>query len=307
MLSLIEEIISELADTEKPLGNSRLSDLTSLNSEELADFKKLWRDIDPERRRQVMLRLVELAEENFELDFDSIFKSCLDDPDDEVRSKAIEGLWENEELNLINYLLDLLQNDPSDKVQAAAATALGRFTLLAEQQKLPANYHPKIYQALLGILNDSRKPVEVRRRALEAIAPMDSGEVEQIISTAYRSSQPKLRVSAIYAMGKNCNPQWLPILLREMGNRNAEIRYEVACACGEIGDEEAVDGLVELVDDSDLEVQLAAIRALGKIGNTEAKNCLEQCLDDVSEAIQMAAEDALREIDAGEEPGLFTL
>ncbi len=306
MLSPIDKIIDYLGNRNKPLLNSWLAELASLNSDELAHFKQVWLTIGLKRRRQIVSRLVELAEDNFELDFDSIFKSCLEDRDAEVRSKAIEGLWENEDASLVNILLNLFEHDSSQRVQATAASSLGRFTMLAEHQKLRSNYTSKLYQALLTTINDNLKPTEVKRRALEAIAPVNSPQVENVISEAYHSGNAKLKVSSIYAMGKNCNPAWLPILLKELANADAEIRYEAAGACGEIGEEEAVPHLINLIEDPNLEVQLAAIRALGRIGGTEAKNCLEQCLDDDIETIQQAAEQALYELNEGEEPISFS-
>jgi len=296
MLSPIEEIITDLADSDKPLLNSNLADLSNIVPEELGFLKETWPTIKPERRRQILSLLVELAEGNFELDFDNIFKNCLSDQDAEVRSKAIEGLWENEEPSLIKTLIDLMEQDNSKLVQAAAATGLGKFAMLAEQQKLRPVYTSKIYQSLLAVVNDRSKPIEVKRRALEAIAPLDSPEVEKAIGEAYRSSNHRLRVSSIYAMGKNGNPSWLSILLDEARSPDSEIRYEVARACGELGEEEAVPSLIKLAADPDVEVQLTAIEALGYIGGTEAKNFLEQCLDEPNETVQQAAEQILQEL-----------
>lgn len=303
--SPIEEIIADLGDIEKPLLSARLADLSNLNSEDLRYFEQVWPTIELKRRQQVVSRLVELLEDNFELNFDSIFKNCLIDPDAEVRSKAIEGLWENEEPSLINTLINILAHDSSEQVQIAAATALGKFVMLAEHQKLRPSYTSKIYQALLAAISDRSMPVEVKRRALETAAPLGSPEVEKAIGDAYQSDNYKLRISSIYAMGKNYNPSWLPILLPELGSPDAEIRYEAARACGELGDEEAVPYLIELVSDPDIEVQLVAIQALGQIGGTEAKNCLEQCLDDPNEVIQQAAERVLYELDEGKDPFSF--
>jgi HEAT repeat protein len=307
MLSPIDEIISSLSSQDEALASSKLAELTNMDSAALEHFKQVWPTIEQKQRQQIVSRLVELAEDNFELDFDSIFKNCLDDEDAGVRSKAIEGLWENEEPSLINTLLNLFEHDSSEAVRAAAAGALGRFVMLSEHQKLRRSYQTKIYQALLAAIKDTSQPLKVKRRALEAIAPMDSTEVGRAISEAYHSGHPKLKVSAIYAMGKNCNPAWLPLLFKELDSPEAEIRYEAATACGEIGEEEAVPHLIKLIDDRDIEVQLAAIRALGRIGGTEAKNCLEQCLDDDNEAIEQAAEQALYELNEGEEPLSFSL
>ena len=302
MPSPIEGTIADLGNSSKPLSSSRLAKLSNLNAEELELLEQAWTTIEPKRRRQIVSRLVELAENDFELNFDSIFKNCLEDQDAEVRSKAIEGLWENEEPSLINPLINLLGQDSSEKVQATAATALGKFIMLAEHKKLRSSHVSKVCQALLTAIGDKSKPVEVKRRALEAISPVSLPQVERAITEAYQSHNPKLRVSSIYAMGKSCNPSWLPILLKELGSADTEMRYEAAGACGELGEEEAAPPLVKLANDPDIELQLAAIRALGKIGGTEAKNCLEQCLDDPAEAIQLAAEQALRELEIGEEP-----
>ena len=298
----IKETIADLGNSNQPLLSSRLVDLSNLNSEELRFFEQVWVEIEPERRRQIVYRLVELAEDNFELNFDSIFWNCLKDRDAEVRCKAIEGLWEDEETSLINPLINLLEQDSSEKVQTAAATALGRFAMLAEHKKLRSCYASNVSQALLAALGDDSKPIEVKCRVLEAAAPLSLPRVKEAIREAYQSHNAKLRISAIYAMGKNCDCSWLSVLLKELASTDAEIRYEAAGACGESGEEEAVPHLITLIDDPDTDVQLATIQALGKIGGTGAKECLEQCLSNPSEAISQMAEQALQELKAGEDP-----
>jgi HEAT repeat protein len=303
----VEQTIAKLSNPDKPLLNSWLADLSSLNSAELKLFEEAWETIEPKRRKQIMYHLVGLAEDNFEFDFDSIFKGRLKDQDAEVRSKAIEGLWENEEASLIDPLIDLLEQDNSEKVQAAAATALGKFALLAELEKLRPSHKAKISKSLLAVINDKSKPLEVKRRALEAAAPLTLPQMKKAIAEAYQSGNNKLIISALFAMGKSCNPSWLPILLKELASADAEIRYEAAGACGELGEEEAASYLTELTQDPDIDVRLAAIQALGKIGGPEAKGCLEKCLNNPNEVIQEAAEQALRQLEAEEEPLFFQI
>ncbi len=301
----IEETIADLGNGDQPLLNSRLADLSNLNSEELAFLKQAWAVIEPKRRRQIIYRLVELAEDNFELNFDNIFRNCLTDQDAEVRSKAIEGLWESEEPSLINPLINLLEQDSSEKVQVAVVAALGKFAMLAELKKLRSCHASKICQALLPIISNESRPVEVRRCALGAAAPLSFPEVKKAIREAYQSHDSKLRISAIYAMGRNCNRFWLPVLVKELANADAEVRYEAAGACGELGEGEAVPYLIKLIDDPDADVQRSALQALGKIGGNDAKECLEQCSYSSSELIQQAAEQALQQLEAEEDPLSF--
>jgi HEAT repeat protein len=301
----IKQVINDLADKEKSLSNAGLADLSNLNIDELNFLSTVWSGIEVDRRRKIISRLFELAEENFELNFDSIFKNCLRDHDAEVRAKAIEGLWENEETVLISPYIRILNEDSSEVVQAAAAKALSKFALLAELKKLGPSSSSRVSEALLSILRDKSKPKEVWRRAMEAAAPLSHPEVKKAIDEAYRSSEPALHNSAIYAMGKNCDSSWMPILIKEMASSNPDSRYESAGACGEICDEEAVPHLMKLVQDKDPEVQQAAVISLGKIGGAKAKQFLLKCRDSADEIISEAAVQALKEIESGEDS--FTL
>ncbi|MFC2008357.1 HEAT repeat domain-containing protein, partial [Chloroflexota bacterium] len=297
----IEEAIANLVNHDEPLSSSRLTYLSNLNPAETAPLEQAWAAIKPKRRRQILSRLVELAEDDFQLNFDSIFRYCLKDEDAEVRATAIEGLWENEEPSLINPLIILLEQDSSERVQAAAATALGKFAMLAELNKLRSCHASEICHALLATVSDESKLLKVKRRALEAVAPLSIPEVTTAIARAHRSYNSKVKASAIYAMGNNCSPSWLPILLEELSSAEDEIRYEAVGACGELGEEEAAPYLGKLINDPDTNVQLTAIQALGRIGGKEAKERLNQCLNNSSKAIREAAEQALDELEAGED------
>jgi HEAT repeat protein len=305
MLLPVEELIADLTDSNKPLSSSELTELSNLGSEEMGLLSRVWASIESKRRQQIIYRLVELAENNYELNFDSIFKNCLKDQDAEVRSKAIEGLWENEEASLISPFINLLKYDSSEKVQLVAAIVLGKFAMLAEHRKLRPCYTSKLGEALLSVIDDRSRPIGVRRRALEAAAPLSLPEVEKVIMEAYQSYDSKLRASAVYAMGKSCHCSWLPILIKELANADAEIRYEATGACGELGEEEAIPHLIELIGDPDTDVRLAAIQALGKIGGSETRECLEECQSNPSEVVQEAAEQALEELKAVEAPFYF--
>ncbi len=300
--SPLEEIVSHLAEMDKPLNNTELSELSDLSREELASFSQRFGALSARQRLEVVSRLVELSENNFELSFDGIFRLLLKDEDAKVRISAIKGLWESEDASLIRLLINLLENDPSYEVKAATATALGKFVLLAEHGKLRSVYVESLRRSLLQATHDEKNPIELRRRALEAISPLSLPEVTEVITLAYESGVPKFRISAVYAMGKSCNTSWLPILQKELKSGEAEVRYEATTAMGEIGEEESVAYLAELLDDPDPEVQLAAIRALGQIGGAEARRYLRQCLKSEGEAISQTAEAALAELEGGENP-----
>lgn len=305
--SSIEEILRELIDSDQPLMSARLSDLSNLSPDEMGLFSQFWIGVVPGRKLKIISRLVELAEDNVELDFSDIFKFCMDDRDDAVRAKAVEGLWENEEPGLIRLLTGMLEHDESEAVQVAAAMALGNFALLGEHKKLRQEHVEAIRTVLLDTIRDPARSIEVRRRALESVSSFSFPEVKETIQAAYRSDEPVLKVSALFAMGRSCDSSWLPVLMKELSSADAEIRYEAAGALGELEEEDAVPMLVKLLDDPDIDVRLVAIRAMGNIGGNEAKEALKLCLESTSEAIRDSAGHALQQIAAFEDPLSFKM
>jgi len=297
-----KDYLDELLGQTKPLVISKLVKFSSLGPSDIRLFAEKWRSTPVERRCQIMNKLAELAETDPELDFDQIFQTCLSDPDPVVRVKAVESLTESEDYYLIDSMVRLLKEDGDVAVKAAAAAVLGSFAMLAELDKVPPYYVAKVGQALLEAIESKNVDSEVKRRAIEGIAPLSLLRVKEVIATAYRSNDLKTRCSALYAMGRNCDPQWLPVLLSELNSSDPELRFEAAQACGEIGDKKAVSSLIKVLGDSDIEVRIAAIVALGEIGGKEAKNALLECLEQHDPATQEAAEEALAVLEFYDEP-----
>jgi HEAT repeat protein len=131
--------------------------------------------------------------------------------------------------------------------------------------------------------------------------------VSQVIQRAYDDVEPKMRVSAVFAMGRSADEKWGDKVLAELDQDDAEMRYEAARACGELHLIEAILSLSRMVVDPDLEVRLAAIGALGRIGGAEARRVLQICSEEGDEALRDAAEEALDELDFMQESLDFPL
>lgn len=264
-----------------------------------AEAQEAWAAISacaPEVRVRLVERMVEVAESDFEVDFGELFRLALEDECADVRRAAVEGLWEDEDVRLIPPLIARLQ-DVDASVRAAAATSLGRFMLLGELGKIRPQPFQQAYQALLAAYAVADEIPAVRRRVLEALAYSGEEAVARLIREAYESQDESMRLSAVFAMGRSADERWAPEALRELYHPNPAMRYEAARACGELGLENAVTTLIELVDDVDSEVQEAAIWALGQIGGEEARRTLNACARSDNEAIRAAAREALREFE----------
>ncbi|MGH2538346.1 MAG: HEAT repeat domain-containing protein [Candidatus Promineifilaceae bacterium] len=270
--------------------------LTDLSQEEKAQFSAYWPTVKVERRRVIVRHLADISEENFQVDFTDVFAQALGDPSPAVRAAGLDGLWDCDRVSLIGPVIELARSDPDQGVRQLAAATLGQFVLLDAWGQLPeAKVEPAI-SALIALLDDARTPLEVYRAALESLGPAGHPRVEGFIQRAYESDDPRLGVSALYAMGRSADPAWLPIILGEFESPSMEFRREAARAAGAIGDNEAIEPLVELImqKDEDEEVRLAAVGALGMIETEEGLEALQLLYDEPDlEAFQDAIEEAI--------------
>lgn len=306
MSKTFEDLLKKIA-TSPEVHTANLYNLSMMGRADLETFQKIWPTISDQRRRDVMHELVEIAEANFEVDFDPVFLLGLGDEDANVRASAISGLWENQNPILIEPFVHLLRTDEAVIVRAAAATALGQFIKLRELEELSHFQVSLAEEALLETIRQGREDIEVRRRAVEAIAFSSESEVDQIIEAAYYDADEKMRVSAVFAMGRSADIRWRPQVVEELDSSGAEIRFEAARACGELFEATGAQGkldvselvakLIYLIEeDPDGQVQEMSIWALGHIGGTMAREALEAYLESDDELLAVAADDALYEL-----------
>lgn len=271
--------------------------LSGLMCEDMEKLRETWNNLPQVRRRRVMRELVEAAETNIELDYRTVGLMGLGDSDPRVRETAIEVLWEDESLELMNRLVTLARHDEVVEVRAAAAIALGRFILLGELGDLPEAETYPARDAVISLLNQENEDNEVRRRALESIANCTHEMVPQAIKSAYASTDRRMRVSAVFAMGRTCDEAWEDIILREIESDDPEMQYEAAKAAGELELVESVPRLGRLALGEDREIQTVAIWSLGEIGGREAVRILELVMekaeDEDDDDLLQAAEDAI--------------
>ncbi len=289
--------LERLVEADTPFEPGIFYTLSELDPESMERLTAVWPSVSADRRLMLVKELVEIAETNFEMDFEPIFRWGLLDSDSRVRAASIEGLWENEDLALMNQLLQLVREDPAEQVRAAAALSLGRFILLSELGKLSFERCRSVYGTLRDLVRTSTEPLLVRRRALEAIAYVTNDEVVELLQRAYDHPDEEMRVSAVFGMGRSADARWIGTVAGELFSVNPEMRYEAARACGELEARVAVSRLAELIDDPDREVQEAALWALGQVGGDEARVLLQRCCDDEDEVVRTAAEAALEELE----------
>ena len=280
-------------------GNAALRALSDLDGEKLTAWRDAWNALPANRRVALTEHLRDLADEDIEVEFRPLFRHGLNDADERVRLASIEGLVEDELPSLIDPLIGLLRDDPSETVRAAAAESLGRFVQAGELQKINQTRRDQVYAALMRalLLTASMPESLVHRRALESLAFVNNEEMDLQIRDAFNADNDLLHLSAIVAMGHSHNRAYRDMLRPELRSLSPAVRRVAATAIGALEVEESVPELALLLEDPSLDVRFAALDALAEIGGKDARDLVEAASQSDEEEFAEHAVLALEELD----------
>jgi HEAT repeat protein len=293
MSESIEQLLEVFIEEEAAIPYDRLHELSDLDSEQMASFRQKWSYISLTKRQLIIKELGRLAYEIIEFSFDSINRYAIEDEDPEVRQTAINNLWESRDITLIPVFIDVLEKDPSLRVRTAAAEALGSFVYICETEDIKPSLQLGIEEALLQA-STCEEEEPLLRACLESLGFSSRKEVNTLILDAYDSGNEKMKKSAVLAMGRSANKSWWEHILSELHSPSPSLRYVAAQAAGELEIREALNDLLELIDDVDRDVKHAAIWSLSQIGGSHASEALVSLYDnseDIEESLLL--QDAL--------------
>ncbi|MHB1293394.1 MAG: HEAT repeat domain-containing protein [Anaerolineae bacterium] len=284
-------------EQDKPITRRILAMLSSPLREEADLFASWLPTVALERRREILARMVELSEESFEIDYMELFRRALHDEDPQVRRAAVEGLWEDEGVDLIEPLRELMVKDPDAGVRAQAASALGRYILLGEFEELDARRAGSVRRSLEEVVRNPSEDLDVVRRAIESIAFINDSAIREIIERAYAHEDDRMKTSAVFAMGRNADACWSDTVLGDLEHHSPDMRLEAMRACGELQLEQAVSQLIKMAEEEEPDLKSMAIWALGQIGGARARVALTKWADSDDERVRTAATEALDEME----------
>jgi len=269
--------------------------LSDLTTREQADVRRLWMTIPEERRYTVIKSLIAASETELTVHLGRLLRVVLNDESSRVRVLVLGGLWEETDETLIGPMIDMLRNDPSEDVRAAAAAALGAYVLAGEVDEIEPAQAMRVEEALLSVLHSHAESVAVQCSALESIAYSGEVGVRQLIDDAYYSPDEEMRVSALVAMARSADIRWRDAAQAELNSPDVAMRVAAANAVGELEHRDALPDLIELLDDEEKEVRLAVLFALGRVGGKIAIEILTTAAASADADEAAAAEDALEE------------
>lgn len=302
-----QRVVDALLDRPE-LPAAYLQYFSDMDPASLKTLMEAWPRIEPARKHSLLAQLEVLIDENTLVSFDDLARTLLEDPDPEVRQRALRLLAESEDPKLVPVYVRMMQQDANEEVRADAAGSLAEFVMLGELEQISPKVHRAAEDALLLTANSEDVAV-VRRRALESLGYSSRPEVVTLIESAFNRQNPDWKASALFAMGRSNDDRWQDHILQMLVNEYEGIRLAAVQAAGELALRVASPLLIRLLDDEDDdEVAGAAIWSLSQIGGEDARLILDNLVGETDdEDLTAFLEEALENLAFTEDLERFDL
>lgn len=247
-----EDALKEMQHPEDVLPSEVvLYGLANLSPSDAKQLRIIWQAKDVTYRRILLQTLIEIADSEYQYDYQVIGEVAMMDEDALIRQLGIELTAENDSLELMNRFMHMLTEDTSNAVRTEAIRALGNFIRKGELNDIPQKYTLPARQIVFDLLQNVEESAEIRRFALESASHCTDERLPAYIQKAYQSGDEAMQRSSIVAMGHSCDERWASIVLDELANEDLEMRMEAARAAGNLELEEAVPALETMLVDTD--------------------------------------------------------
>ncbi len=274
-----DEVLSALLDADTIFPPRYLYRLSDLNSDEIDRLAEIWAQIPTWRRLALLEDIDELYYTNTLLHFEPICRLAFQDADAGIRFAALRSLLEYDVDDLIPDFIEVLERDEEVEIRALAAASLGKYVYLGVLDELPDEILRQVEESLIQAATGPA-PALVQRRAIEALGFSMRPEVPALITEAFTRPENEWKASALFAMGRTCDPAWADDVLEMLDHVDPNIRLEAARAAGEIELSSAKTRLIELLDDSNQDVRMAALWSLSEIGDGDLLMLFDTLLDE---------------------------
>jgi HEAT repeat protein len=291
-----KDVITNLLDINKPFSPHFLHFFSDISIDNLDLIKKIWTNVDPTRKYNLLKDIESLMEADTLVSCDDFGNFALSDDDPHIKSQAIHLFWETSDIKLISTFIDLVKNNPHNEVKQAAVSVLGRFVLLGELDEIPEFSFNQVQNFLISEFT-SIPDINIKQRILESLGYSSNEKVSQFIKIALKKNEKEWQLAALLAISRSVDPKWGKVVMEKLKDFDPDVQIEAIKAAGELEIASAKNFLFKLLLSTEPyeEAHLQTVWALAKIGGSDVLELLEEMIESSEdeeeiEALELAIE-----------------
>ena len=291
----VNELINTLKDSSSILPDRLGYFLASYNRAEVADLCGHWLEI-PLTKREEVIRLLEQHSSSYLTDEIALALFQVEtDPGIKIRCMDLMDMTDSQDSTRVVIKTALEEADKN--VRLKAIDLLSKCAYDIELDEIDLELGAEVMRGLLSLRKDPDE--EIQQSALYSASFVYSDEVENWIKEAFNKKGNTWQETAMYAVGRNLNPDWESRVLDGLYSIHGGIRRAAILSAGDMSLENARERLIELLDEeigSDLFEDV--IISIGKVGGDNIREVLESIGENSDdEDVKDAVEEALMELE----------
>lgn len=203
----------------------------------------------------------------------------LQHPDPDIRIKHLSALRNTEDVHIIEFLIEMLEQDENLYVRGEAAETLQRIG------------DDRIVQPFTHALEHDEHWY-VRLIAVDVLGTTDTPQALKLLTKSLKDEDSSVRAKAAEVLGEIGNTTGVVVgLINALHDRELTVRERAAEALGKIGDPYSVNALATLLGEKHAHIRTTAAEALASIG---AQRSVEILVRELEHAEQQNRDDAAR-------------
>ena len=116
---------------------------------------------------------------------------------------------------------------------------------------------------------------KIINRLTEIISYSNNKDIDALIMNNLNTNKTLDKISSIKSMRNSSDSKWIPFIREFLDDNDPLIRALACSALGNIGEEEHIELLIDLLEDENLDTQKSSVLAIYNIGGNYALNLLE--------------------------------
>ena len=218
-------------------------------------------------------KLRKYEQKNKGTDYESFMIKFIEHKNLSIRVFILEYLKNSNDITTLREVKKTLMKEKNIRVIFKSIELLERWIREFSYKNKTKELNKNVEYVMKLISQSSNK--KIINRLIEIIGYSDNKDIDSLIMKNLNTNNKSDKISSIKSIRNSSNSKWIPFIQEFLDDNDPLIRALACSALGNIGEEEHIDLLIDLLEDENLDTQKSSLLAIYNIGGSYALNLLE--------------------------------
>jgi|TARA_B100001750_G_C15521668_1_gene612073 hypothetical protein len=218
-------------------------------------------------------KLKKYEQQNKGTDYESLMIKFIEHKNPSIRIFILEYLKKSNDITTLREVKKILMKEKDISIIFKSIALLERWIREFSYKNKTKELNKAVEYVMNLISQSSNK--KIINRLTEIISYSNNKDIDALIMNNLNTNKTSDKISSIKSMRNSSDSKWIPFIREFLDDNDPLIRALACSALGNIGEEEHIELLIDLLEDENLDTQKSSVLAIYNIGGNYALNLLE--------------------------------